>query len=344
MSGGPRVVGRRELGVLAALMAQVACGPPRPSAPPVPPELARIPLDPLVDRFPAAGLSWVGILAPRTIFGHADLIPAVALLVTEERLAAFSRHNGGIDLRAVDELVVAAYGEHTRLQGVRVLLDPSAVEASFNRRAIVEGRAIDRPSPPIVRAWGDLGGQRQELAIFGRDAAVLEVGRPPGSGSPAASPLRAVVAFVEGRLKRAQPVLRGAAAGVARLIGEAPARAFVIGPFEGAWKGALGGLLEATTVVGAGAWLDGGTIRVRIALGGAWGPDAPAAAERLDAAMHVLRENALGRVTGVDRPVSTPRASFVPGALVWESGFDGLRIARGLHDALDAEIAEIMRH
>ena len=56
----------------------------------------------------------------------------------------------------------------------------------------------------------------------------------------------------------------------------------------------------------------------------------------------LARKNALGRMLGLDTPIESPRTSALPGALRVAAVFDGARLARGLHNALDAEISEIM--
>ena len=78
-------------------------------------------------------------------------------------------------------------------------------------------------------------------------------------------------------------------------------------------------------------------------LTGAWGKDAPAAAERLAAAIHVVSESPFGRLIGLDHPVVSPQVRGTDEALVVDVTIDGAALARGVHDALDAEIGDIMR-
>jgi hypothetical protein len=131
----------------------------------------------------------------------------------------------------------------------------------------------------------------------------------------------------------------------AELVGEAPVRMFAPGPFDAATAAGLGGLLRASTSVAASARFVGppAKIAVRLVLTGAWGSDAPAAAERLAAAVHVVAESPLGRLLGLDHPLEGPHVRTMEDALVLEATIDGVALARGLHDALDAEIGEIMR-
>jgi hypothetical protein len=103
--------------------------------------------------------------------------------------------------------------------------------------------------------------------------------------------------------------------------------------------------MRASTGVAASAEFVGppARIAVKIVLTGAWGKDAPAASERLAAAVHVVSESAFGRLLGLDRPLVAPQVRGSDEALVVDVTIDGVALARGVHDALDAEIGDIMR-
>jgi hypothetical protein len=80
----------------------------------------------------------------------------------------------------------------------RVRVEPWRVEAAFAARArAVEGRAVERG---VTRFWGAVGEEREQVALFGRDAVGIERG--------ALGPLQAAVYFAEGRLRRSAPALR----------------------------------------------------------------------------------------------------------------------------------------
>lgn len=322
---------------LAALLACTACKPVPPAAPPGPPPVP-LHLEPACDLAPAASLSWVAAIEPRAIAEVPDLIPAIATVLTEERLRLFAIAHGGIDLRQVKELCVAQY-PGSLLAVARVPLDPDRVARAFDDRS---GRPAVRttlaPNPPVLRITGDIEGTPHQLLLFGRDAVAMEEGKT--------GPVRAAEAFAFGKLKRASPALRSAAlaATVARLEA-APVRVLVPGPFDGETAGGLGGLLRGTTAVGGSArWSGRGSgIALRLVLSGAWGADAPAAGERLAAALHVLSESAAGRLFGIAHPLEGPRVTPEPDALVVDAVVDGDRLARGVHDAVDADVNEIMR-
>ncbi len=331
-------------------MLLVACGGRGPKAPPGP-TTPPLHTTPLTDLAPAASLVWLVDVRPRDIASHAELLPAIGELMPPERLRTFAAKNGGVDLLSVEELTVAAYPE-TVLWLARTPFDPNAVEAAFAARVVrVEGRSLDwadgDPLARIARTWGTAGTDRVQLALLGREAIAVEVGR--------LGPLRAAELLAEGRLKRASPALKASPlAEAAAQAGEAPLQAFAPGPFTGDLAKGLGGLLGASTAVGASARVvdagvpgaggkaEAGALACRIVLLGAWGDDAPAAAERLLAAWTVLAESPLGRLTGIDRPVAPPRAVSERGALVLEVTVDARAVAHGLREATGASVDEIM--
>jgi hypothetical protein len=321
----------------AAFVLLSACGPKVPPPPPPPPPVP-LHLDPACDLAPAAGLSWLVSAEPRTIAQIPDLIPALSLVFPEERLQRFAAAHGGIDLRQVTDLCVAHYRE-TTLAVARVPLDDSKVIAGFDARSTrTPVKTEVAPSPHVFRETGEEAGLPTRIVVFGREAIAYEQGAP--------GPLRAAEAFAFGKLKRAQPALRSSALlPAAAALGPAPVRIFAPGPFEGESAQALGGLLRAATAIGASArW--GATqsqIALRIVVLGAWGPDAPAAAERLGAAAHVLAESPAGRLFGLGNPIDGPHAHGEGDVLSLDVTIDGDRLARGVRDAVDAEVDEILR-
>jgi hypothetical protein len=299
---------------------------------------------------PAASLAWLVEARPRAIASHADLLPALEQVLPAARVRAFAAKNGGVDLLDLRELVVAGYPGAT-LWLVSTSLDPNAVEAAFGARTLsVEGRSVDwapeEPLARIVRTWGTLGTDHVALAIFGRDALGVEVGR--------FGPLRAAELFAEERIKRASPALRTEPlAEAARRLGDAPVRAFAPGPFDPEVAKGLGGLLGATTAVALAARpVDAfpGSPEVHPALAftvilvGGWKDDAAAAAERLQAAYTLLANSGAGQLLGLDHPVAPPRVRGAAGALTLEVTLDAYALARGLKDATAASVDEIMGH
>ena len=328
---------REALALLGVLAAAAGCGPRAVALPEVPhgPSLG---LDPLVDLAPAAGLVWLIDARAQELLASPVLAPGVALVLPPARFDAFAEHHGGIDLRRLSRLVVAQYDGATLALG-STAVQAARVEAAFAARAVnVEGRAIEGG---VTRFWGSVGAEREQVALFDGAAVGLERGR--------LGPLRAAIYFARGMLKRALPALRAEPlAGVANLLGDAPLRGFAPGPFEGEWGAGLGGLLRATTAVGASLHVSrrpaGGALEVQVVLAGAWGTDAPRAAERFAAAFQLLATDPLGRLMGIDHPLEEPRVSGDDEALRLQVVLDPLALARGLQAATDARISEIMAY
>jgi hypothetical protein len=331
------MIDRRQ--VLAALFGAVgaACAGsqrPAPSAPAAGPALG---LEPLVDIVPAAGLVWLVEVRPREVQANRSLADVLAAVAPEATLDAFAVRHGGVDLRQADQVVVSGHGDAT-LGLARLRVDPGRVEAAFAARAReVEGRAADRG---VTRFWGTVGDEREQVAVFGAEGVGIEFG--------GLAPLQAAIYFAQGRLRRSLPALRAEPlAGVATLLGPAPVRGFAPGPFLGDWAAGLGGLLGAATAAAArlratersqGAPV----IELRLVLAGAWGADAPAAADRLASSFRVLAEDPLGRLTGLDRPVEGPVATGQPGVLALDVALDPVTMSRGVRAAAGAPLAEIM--
>jgi len=336
------VIGRgaRALLFFTLLAAPAGCGPAVPPPPPPPPPVP-LSLDPACGLAPAAGLQWIVAASPREVAQVPDLIPAIGTVVPEARFRAFAEAHGGVDLRQVQSLCVAHYQGGT-LVVARTPFDPARVERAFTDHVTREGgRAVDVPNPPVVRIWGEVSGEPREIVLFGRDAIAMAQGKPAHA--------RVAEAFALGKLHRVAPALKGAALMRAQeVLGDAPVRVFAPGPFEGDTARGLGGLLRASTAIAASARYDGSDpatptrVAVRLVLMGAWDKDGPAAAERLAAAVHVLTESSLGRLFGVNVPIEAPHVRATEDALVLDAVLDGGALARGLHDALDADVAEIL--
>jgi len=339
----------RRLAAAVFAAALTACGA-GPAAPPSPPALPPLHLAPVTDLAPAAGLAWLVDARPRELFAHPELVIAARVLFADARFDAFAERHGGIDLRRLDEAAIAAYpGATLFLAGGFV--DPAKVEAAFVRRARIDGRAIDRKSDPlgtIVRSWGTVTTEREQVAVFGRRAAALEIGR--------FGPLRAAELFAEGRLKKASPALRAHPfAELADTVGDAPIRAFAPGPFEGEWGRALGGLLAASTgvavavriVPGGGAAneaAEGGRAQITIAILGLWTRDPEAARSRLAAALHTVAESSLGKLCGLDHPAVEPTVRISEGTLIADVTVALLPLFRGLNAATGASVDDILTY
>jgi len=325
----------------------LSCGAPAAKAPTT--EVPPLHTDPLTDLAPAASLAWLVDVRPREIAGHAELLPALELVLPAERARAFAATHGGVDPLEASEIALARYPSST-LWLVRTSFDAGAVEAAFAARALrVEGRSVDwaesSPASRIVRTWGALADDRVQLALLGQGALGLEVGR--------FGPLRATEAFAEGRLRKASPSLRAPPLwDAAARLGDAPVRAFAPGPFEGELSKGVGGLLAVTTAAGGAVRIVAGDRRgpppdrpglaCTVVLLGVWKDDASAAGERLLAAYQLLAQSGPGRLFGLDHPVAPARVRTSVDALTLEVTLDAYALARGLHDATAADAREIL--
>lgn len=326
-----------------------ACGPaPRAPAPAAP---APLHMSPVTDLAPAAGISWLIEARPRTLLEQ----PGIASLVDSalgRNLDAFATRHG-VDLRNLDEAALAGYGDATLFLGAGPV-NTFTLERLFRSHAsFVEGRAEDRANTkdghalwPVTRLWGDVDGERTQMAILGIAGVAVERGR--------FGPLRAAEAFAQGRLHKASPALRAEPlASAAAAVGPGLLRAFAAGPFTGDWARGVGGLLAAATSVGAalaflpanapGGATDGdpsAVARLRVAL-----VDVDEAGRgRLVATFDRFAQSAFGRLAGLDHPRSAADVRKEGRALVLQVDLDPRTLARGIHGALDATMAELLSY
>jgi hypothetical protein len=318
-----------------------ACGPPAKTAP----SFAPLHLAPTTDLVQAAHLLLLVDLEPREILSHAELARSFAKTIPDEKFTRFRDANANVDLRELEELTYAKYPD-ADLHLARGVFDPALVEQTFDARAIIEGRAIDRRADAlgtITRTWGSIGDDRSQLAIFGREV----IGEENGHFGP----LRAAEFFAEEKLKRASPALRAEPfASAAAFVGKAPFRAFASGPFEAPWKSAFGGLLGASTAVAisltpgeSDAAHDGDRIAVTLALFGSWGDDGPAAEARLAASVDAIRQSALGVLCGLDHAVVGPTKRITANVVAIDATFQTEPFFRGIRDATTANAFEIFK-
>lgn len=337
---------RQPLLLAAALVASCG-GPPKP--PPAEPPLA---IAPLADIVPSAGLQTLVLVKPKALYAQTDLRPAIDELLPEEDMLAFATRHGSVDPRQLDEVAVGIYPHTTLVLGSGVV-DPTRVEQAFGARTLgIDGRKIDHAGSAlttVTRAWAEAAvvgspNHHEELVTFGRSAVGWQIDDPPSTPSQI-GPLRASELFALKKLAKSRPALAAPPLdSAASTFGDAPVRMFFLGPFEGEWATAMGGLLRAATAVGASATSDGsGNLRVTVGVFGAFGDKAPQAAERLAGVVDVLGQSALGKLAGLDHPVSPFQARSTPDSAVIEGRIDARQLVRGVRAATGAQIAEIMK-
>src|SRR6185437_3027981 len=114
-------------------------------------------------------------------------------------------------------------------------------------------------------------------------------------------------------------------------LGQAPLRAFAIGPFEGELSRAARGLLAGATAIG-------GTVRpsaregllVVIAVTGDFSRSGEAASHELTVAWDDLARGSFGHLLGLDEPIEKPLATHAPDAVAVAVEIDPGRLAKGL--------------
>ncbi len=205
----------------------------------------------------------------------------------------------GFDLRQIPEAVVASYagdGVDGTLYLVRHNADPLAIERLFRARLVsAEHRAVDRPD--VIRLSGTIGTAPVTLLVAGRDVAAFQVG-----GSSARGPARVASLYALDKLKRSPTLLvEDPLKALDVRLGDAPVRAFALGPFEGELTRGARGLLASATAVGC-------TVRpsareallVVIAGAGDFTGSGPAASRELATAWEDLAHGSFGHLLGLD--------------------------------------------
>jgi hypothetical protein len=321
--------------VLGASLAWLATGtlgcgaqePPRSRAPEgaAPPVL---PIGRLTDLCPLAGLTWALALEPAAIAGVPWLEPVVHAVATEDGLSRYAQTTG-LDLRRLREAVVASYatgeGDATAYL-VRHDADPRALERRFRSRLTRGERSVVlRPGVSVVS--GTLGLRSQAVALLGRDVACFQ-----HDGSMSRGPARVAALYATGELRRAPTALAGEPLRpLAERLGRAPALALAPGPFEGPLARGLRGLLAGATAAGAALRPTAAkTLALDAVVTGAFGDDAPAAADELARSWGELASSQPGRLLGLDAPAREPALSSGRDAIGLSVELDPARLARGL--------------
>ena len=325
----------------AALLAWLlACGPAM-SAPVEKP----IALPPLTDLVPAAGLDMLVDVRPRELLAH-ELGPLLTLAIPAAELETFARRHGGVDPRQLEEMVVATYGPSTLALG-EGQLSTAAIEQAFRERTTRQLlRAVDvrgGPLSSIVRLEGTDATEPEGVVMFGRRAVAVETTDAHGS----LGLLRATELFATGRLTRAKPALRAAPLdNAAAVTDRAPVRVFVPGPFEGASKKGLAGLLAGATAVAIAVYPAPDSpqpaLDVTVSLLGAWNDDAANAGQRFAAAVENMTRTDLGRLCGLHEPIRGPDLRISPAILTVSARVDARKLAAGARAATGGQLSEIM--
>jgi hypothetical protein len=285
---------------------------------------------PLTDYVPAAGLRWMVVGKPRALLANTALRGRLERLFPKERLASFTEATG-IDLAETESALVAGFDFGT-LYLLSHRGDVQRIQEAFSAR-------FDKPTPHkrtharIVRSQGTVQGRPRGF-IGIRDQLV-------GFALDDPTPVRVVEAYARERLKSA-PALRGAA--LSSFAGEEAGNVlfFAPGPFDNEWQGGVAGILARTTAVRiALRQVEAEQATLQVAFAGAWRTD-PEARGRLLEGWAEVANSGLGRLLGLDQPLTDPRVEVASEHLSLEVSVALAPIVLGLHHAVQADAWEIL--
>jgi hypothetical protein len=319
-----------------AVVAATACAAPAPAAHPAPePEPPPLHHGPVTDYAPSAGLRWLVVVEPDTLFEQPELRQAVARLLTDDRLDDFGKASG-VDPRSTSELLVAGYALGA-LYVVRARDRALQAAERFAARS-VHGVARAEPHPDLARIDGVIGTTPQSFVRIGSDTFAVSIENPLLA--------RTAEGFALGRFEKSPSVLRGAALShVVDRVPPAPVRFYAPGPFTGEWARAASGVLEATLAVAMTISFERrDALRARLVLAGDFGEPAEArgALTPVLAAWERARASSLGRLLGVDQPLEGPRAGIEDGLLTFDVVLALDPLVSGLYAAVAGNVDDIM--
>jgi hypothetical protein len=273
----------------------------------------------LSDFVPAAGLRWLLVGSPRYLAQQPALAGLRERWLTDQRLQAFAQATG-IDLRRTERALVAGFD-----LGTLYLVDGSGwlrkPELPFIERLAGTAR-VQRTHPDVWRVTG-LVGSTPEALVRLADALVAVAVQDPLLA-------RIVEYRARGRLHGVVPALRGAALSAlpAEFLEPGPLRAYALGPWPESAVPEAAGLLTAASALGAAVDLDGGALRLRVALAGYW--DSAQDREHLLSIWQALATSPLGQALSLDQPRAPLSAQVSERALRLDVELDAARVLAGL--------------
>jgi hypothetical protein len=284
---------------------------------------------PLTDFVPSAGLRWMAVGRPADLANMPILRPFLADLLPSERLDAFALSTG-IDLRETPNALAAGF-DYGSLYVAETPFDNRVIEKRFTDR-LVAGASVESKHPRVRRISGTVGLSPEALLRVDRRFVAFAVGDP--------SQTKIVELYLTGRLSRSPSALRGSALReVPADFATAPFRFYAPGPFTGEWATGAHGLLGAASAFAAAAAPEGDSLKVRAVLVGNYQGEDLA---RLSSAWADLAESSMGRLTGLDRPISPPATDLGPGRLTLEVKIALAPFFAGLRAAVAADVWEML--
>jgi hypothetical protein len=335
-------VARRQL--LAALLGcgcgaiALGCSPPGEPAVPSAPAAPPIVVGALPDLVSAASLGWLCELRPVELYAEPGLRPPLARLLRDERLDLFARTTG-LELRSLEELALASFGDDSVLLLARHRTDPLLIERLFRARLTSdEHRFVDRAG--IVRVTGRTGRQPRAFVALGSTVVGFQFG-----GALRTGPVRVAQLYASGAFDRVPPLSRDPQLeATLAALPKAPVRWLLPGPFEGELGAGAHGLLGAATAVGVALSPAGGSALALTALvEGSFEAEPERAAALLLTTWQDVAGSALGSLAGLHEPLGAPEARAEPGRLRLTVTLDAETLCAGLAAATMDDVREIMR-
>lgn len=233
----PRIA--RRAAVLGTLSLACSRAPARaPAAAPAP--VARY-SGKLEDYVPAAGLRWLVSASPAKLAENQSFRPAVAQLLSADRLRAVAKTTG-FALESLTRGLIAGFDLGTLYLAELPAATAGEARARFEARQI-HGVSKRNPDPGIVVMTGMNEGLPVGLVTIDERVVAYGVGDP--------MLCRVVEAYARGRLKAKKAFEGAALAGLEAETSGALVSAYVPGPFDEKWQNAAAGLLAITTAVSA---------------------------------------------------------------------------------------------
>ncbi len=285
------------------------------------------PLDPRAYA-PAAGLRWLVDAYPALIFRDSALKVAFAGVLSPERMDAFVKVTG-IDLRALEEVVVAGYDLGTLYVTSLPSPDGGRVRARFEER--LTGAVVKHPRPSLYRIAGTHGGQPRALVAVDDRVFAFAVGD--------LTLARVAEAYAERRLKSPTALHGAALAELPSAPSDALALLYVPGPFVDSWASAAHGLLSTALALTVTVRPGGGTtLPVVLTAVGDW--DQGEAHTQLEAAWSDLSASSTGRLFGFDQAKNVNIVAHLH-QLTWSADLALPQLAAGLRAATATNVSEM---
>ncbi len=298
------------------------------------PPLEPLRVRPLSNLVVASGLRWIVFTRPQELLRHPALQASFSRFVPPVRRQVFQKLTG-IGLESIGEAVIAGYDGST-LFVLDGMPDALETEARFRDRLIFDVIRKTYRSDAIWTHGRTATGDVRALSALAPHVVAVE------GGDRLRSKVAMLIAL--GRLRRSPRALDlPDMKRVLDALGDAPLRALAPGPFEGAWGGAIRGLLSSCSAVGLGILVGPeGQLSLSARLAGAWGQEAPDATQFLLAGWQDLANSSLGRLLHLDESTDGPRVDGGPEILSLDVVVDGVKLMDGLYHVVAADVREIL--